>query len=425
MHHRCRRYAEFALVVVFLGVYLTKLVSTPQPLKHAELAAPHLPAHYTRLPWWSEEEPPSDEHDLSDRVAIIVGGSSGIGRAVVQDLVGRRCTVILTSRSLRRAEKAAKAFDSALVTPMALDLADLNDVRRFAKAFLELNPAKLNYLVLNAGMGALLGGSTFGWDGPWASPQGYEILYAANYLGHFLLLQLMLPSLRASSPARVTATSSIAHWWHDTDAVAGGGLLPARQRTTHEDHSGAAKFRQYGNTKLAQILMCLEAQRRFGGDAGGPGGITFTPLAPGLIATAIANPQLDSRDGSDGFMPGALPPKQGAMTTLHALLSDSGSGGGAFLQPYSSPMHESPPPLGGWTVMLVYEAVLQRRHWGLHRWKPHPDAFNATFASALWDASAEAVGTVAGPAQPPATTHQCHQPPDEAVQSVDAADGEL
>ena len=47
----------------------------------------------------------------------------------------------------------------------------------------------------------------------------------------------------------------------------------------------------------------------------------------------------------------------------------------------------------------------------------------ATFASALWDASAEAVGTVAGPAQPPATTH--NQPPDETVQSVAAADGEF
>ena len=78
------------------------------------------------------------------------------------------------------------------------------------------------------------------------------------------------------------------------------------------------------------------------------------------------------------------------MTTLHALLGDERGGGAphadAFLQPYWSPRHEDATPIGGAEMMLV-EAVSQRLTWGLHRWRPHPDAFNTTFAEQLWTAS--------------------------------------
>ena len=86
--------------------------------------------------------------------------------------------------------------------------------------------------------------------------------------------------------------------------------------------------------------MCFEAQRRFQRSHG----ISFTPLAPGLIDTAIGKLNLQARDGSDGSIPIlARSTDDGALTTLHALLSDAHSaerdGGGAFC---SRTGHHSP-----------------------------------------------------------------------------------
>ena len=200
--------------VVLLAVFSWVLLQ-PRPLTDPTLAAPHRSAQYATQPWdLGSAEPQS----LQGRLAIVVGGSSGIGKAVARGLLSRGCEVIITSRSLRRAEMAAADISAGalrgdssvarLVQARALDLADLADVRRFARSFLAERGEllRLNYLVLNAGMGALFSAGVDG-VGPWLSPQGYEQL-AANYLGHFQLLQLLLPALKASEPARVTATSS-------------------------------------------------------------------------------------------------------------------------------------------------------------------------------------------------------------------------
>ena len=139
---------------------------------------------------------------------------------------------------------------------------------------------RLNYLSENAGMGP----TKYGWKGPWASPQGFEYLYASNYLGHFLLLNLLLPLLKDSTDPRVAATSSIAHWVHSSNLTS---LLPSEQIGSSEHFGHLQSWRQYGNTKLLQILMCFELQRRL---APTGGKITATPVAPGYISTAISKP---------------------------------------------------------------------------------------------------------------------------------------
>ena len=57
--------------------------------------------------------------------------------------------------------------------------------------------------------------------------QGYEVTYASNYLGHFLLLNLLMPLLMRSPDPRVSVTSSIMHWHHDHHALE--RLLPSSQ----------------------------------------------------------------------------------------------------------------------------------------------------------------------------------------------------
>merc|ERR1711920_83206 len=132
-------------------------------------------------------------------------------------------------------------------------------------------------------------------------------------------------------------------------------------------------------------MMCFEMQRRMPE-------IPCMPVTPGFINTAIINQDLAKRDGSDGswgFFT-AKEPKDGALTTLHALLDETdGAEHGVYLQPYYSPLHQAN-PLHGFAVFL-WEAFGQRITWGLHRWVADPDAYNVDVAKKLWDESMKAV----------------------------------
>lgn len=153
------------------------------------------------------------------------------------------------------------------------------------------------------------------------------------------------------------------------------------------------KIAQYGSTKLAQVLMCFEMQRRHP-DVG------CVPVAPGLVATAIfSGAGLGDRDSATDvwspMLPMAVSPHWGAQTSLHAWLVElqEHSVGkipdGVFLQPYYTPPHEDLP----WSALGVtlWEVFGQLATWGLHQWRAHPHAYNATFAARLWDESVLAV----------------------------------
>ena len=87
------------------------------------------PGHFVERPWYYDamESPP----DLRGKVALVTGGSSGIGKGIARGLARYGATVVLTSRLLERAEAAARDLPGDVVA-MKLDLADLDDVRHFA-----------------------------------------------------------------------------------------------------------------------------------------------------------------------------------------------------------------------------------------------------------------------------------------------------
>ena len=318
--------------------------------------------------WWHERE--SKTEALIGRVALITGASSGIGKAVAEELYRRGATVVATSRSLARATAAARDIEASAdvsgsgeMVPMQLDLAELTDVRRFAAAY-TARFASLTYLVENAGAIVVTANLT---------SDGFEQNYAGNYLGHWLLLELLLPSLRASAtPARITATSSISHWSHSSPV---GDLLPetdgGRARTALPM---AELVTQYGNTKLLQVAHLFEMQRRFQAEESP---IACVPTAPGLISTRMGRQGRNHGEsaapaGSSAlfssfvgaaaslFMGMGRTPAHGAETTLHALLAREMGGrsaDGYFLQPYYSPRHQQHPLLGGWGGVAQFELV--------------------------------------------------------------------
>ena len=156
--------------------------------------------------------------DLSNKVAIVTGCNSGIGKETVRVMAKQICIVIMACRNVKTAQTAkediikmlkdtkyAETLDDRLVV-MHLDLADLANIKQFVDGFNE-KKLDLHYLINNAGV--------FGYKSYTLSQQGYELQFAINHLGHFYLTQLLLPNLlnmtNKTEPSRVIHVASAVH----------------------------------------------------------------------------------------------------------------------------------------------------------------------------------------------------------------------
>jgi NAD(P)-dependent dehydrogenase (short-subunit alcohol dehydrogenase family) len=279
---------------------------------------------------------------------------------------------------------------------MALDLTDFHNVKQFSIDFLQ-QFSTLHYFVENAGSTANINGTPLT---PSKTLEGIEHLYAANYLGHFLLVQLLLPTMLQTSSSsftpQIVAMSSIFHWLHDTKNLE--ALLPvygywARHLTEKEQNKFLAMSKQYGNTKFLQICMCFELQKRISMDD-----LVITPVIPGFVKSDIGH---TFRSGQDRGFPLVnilqVDPVMGSQTAMNALLENVNDGkvskadGGFVLQPYWTPLHQQDTLFRNIDLFLIWETLLQKWSWGLYRWKAHPNAYNLDFTEKLWEESLEVI----------------------------------
>jgi NAD(P)-dependent dehydrogenase (short-subunit alcohol dehydrogenase family) len=134
-------------------------------------------------------------------------------------------------------------------------------VRRLAAEVLATQP-EIHVLVNNAGSVNPVRRTT---------PEGIEQTFAANYLGHFLLTERLLPRLLESAPARIVNVSSIGHRQGDFDLD-----------DLQFERGGYSIMRAYNRSKLAQVLFTRALARRLAGTR-----VTVTSLHPGAVATNI------------------------------------------------------------------------------------------------------------------------------------------
>ncbi|WP_433045508.1 SDR family NAD(P)-dependent oxidoreductase [Dactylosporangium sp. CS-033363] len=233
--------------------------------------------------------------DLSGKRAVVTGGGSGIGVETARALANAGAEVTLAVRNTAAAQEFAQEIKAQV---MPLDLADQASVRAFAEAW----EGPLHILVNNAGVMA----SPLSRTG-----EGWESQFATNHLGHFALAARLLPSLRQAGGARVVAVSSAAHL-----------RSPVVFEDIHFERREYEPWLAYGQSKTANVLFAVEADRRWSGD-----GIRVNALNPGGIHTNLQRHiDVDELVRTATAANGGVPirwktPEQGAATS--ALLAGS------------------------------------------------------------------------------------------------------
>jgi len=205
---------------------------------------------------------------FQDRTFFVTGANSGIGKALVEAIAARgdAATIILATRSEERTRPVLtdlKArYPAARTQWVHLDVSDLGSVRRVAQTFVATKQP-IDVLVNNAGIAGTRR----------LSKDGFDITYATNHIGPFLLTKLLLPRLRESPQGRVVNVASNAHLM--VKEMDWSGL----ERRTTPKRSG---FKDYAITKLMNVLHAKELARRLAGTR-----VTTYSLHPGAVASNI------------------------------------------------------------------------------------------------------------------------------------------
>ncbi len=264
--------------------------------------------------------------DWSGRTVVVTGGNSGIGLEAAATLVQHGAHVVLACRDAQRAERARSGLSgpgSARVG--ALDLADLDDVARFAVETAEQHP-RLDALVCNAG---IMGGAMLG------TVQGHERQMGTNHLGHARLVAGLFTPLETAH-GRVVTVSSI--------AARRGTLTYAMTQDDLISPPGYQSQAVYANTKQANLLFAQELHRRVGSR------VASVAVHPGVSWTNLFLRQLQE-DGKGWLVPVAKvvgpvafqSAEAGAQPTLRAL--DPSTPSGSFLGPRHLNQLRGPPEL--------------------------------------------------------------------------------
>ncbi|XP_024025399.1 short-chain dehydrogenase TIC 32, chloroplastic [Morus notabilis] len=214
--------------------------------------------------------------DGTGLTAIVTGASSGIGAETTRVLALRGVHVIMAVRNVSAGrdvkEAILKEIPSAKVDVMELDLSSFPSVRKFASDFNSCG-LPLNILVNNAGVatGAFK-----------LSKDNMELQFATNHLGHFLLTNLLLDTMKKTASesgkeGRIVNVSSAGHRFTYREGIRFEKI---------NDPSGYGKLGAagYGQSKLANILHANELARRLKEEAVN---ITANSLHPGAIATNL------------------------------------------------------------------------------------------------------------------------------------------
>lgn len=203
---------------------------------------------------------------MNGKISLITGANSGIGKETAIELAKMDSTIIMVCRSQERGEVAREEIMrqscNDKVDLLLADLSSQNSIRQLVTEFKE-KYSQLHVLVNNAGLWMINRVLTV---------DGLETTFAVNYLGHFLLTNLLLDVIISSAPSRIINVSS---WGEMFGTI------------NFDDLQGEKKYgrmRAYIQSKLALIMFTYELARRLDGT-----GVTVNTLHPGFVRTNFFN----------------------------------------------------------------------------------------------------------------------------------------
>jgi NAD(P)-dependent dehydrogenase (short-subunit alcohol dehydrogenase family) len=239
---------------------------------------------------------------MQNKVCVITGATSGIGKATALGLAKMGATVMIIGRDRVEGEIAQKEIKNrSRNSKVDLLLADLSSQAEICKLAEEIKARypRLHVLINNAGIAPLKRSVTV---------DGIERIFAVNYLAPFLLTHLLLDRLEAAAPARVI---NVAGDYHRKATIQFDDLMSEKK------YNG---IRANNQAKLALILFTYELARRLDGT-----GVTANCLHPGAVATdgPLKDPDLPAFSRSMYRMVRVFfaSPEKGAETSIYLATS--------------------------------------------------------------------------------------------------------
>jgi len=278
----------------------------------------------------------------ASEVCIVTGANRGLGLATAEGLARDGATVVLACRDAHRGFEAEATVRAAAqhdrVHFLSCDLADPHSVDSFVHTFSQQFD-RLDVFVGNAGVTL---------PDLHRSALDVEVGWHVGYLGHYQLLRRLLPTLQASSPARIVLLA---------------GLYHQRGQLTLDDLGWAHRpwdWAQAGsNSQLAKVLLAYELADRLAGT-----GVTVAAVHPGAVRTHTQDvlPWHLRLLADTVLRPAFVSPRRGARTVLRLAEDEALEDGRGY-----------------WF----------RRY---HEAEPHPMAHDAAARRALWNVSADLLG---------------------------------
>ena len=234
--------------------------------------------------------------DLQEKVCIVTGATSGIGKETAKALASKGAILVLPIRDSLKGDilkdEILEQTPDAKIDLMHCNLGSFDSIRSFAKEF-KNKYDRIHVLVNNAGI----------WETRRnLSEDGIEMNFAVNHLAPFLLTNLLIDVLKKSAPARVINVSSEAH--------RSGKINFADP----EMEKGYSSFKSYSQSKLANILFTKKLSQILKGD-----GVTVNCLHPGVVSTGLFEKMPKILTGL--MKPFMLTPAKGAETSIYLATS--------------------------------------------------------------------------------------------------------
>lgn len=195
---------------------------------------------------------------MNSKVCVVTRAATGLGKAVAHELAKTGATVILIARDPEQGARVQQEITSATNNPNVElelgDLSNLSSVRNLAVILLNQHE-KIDVLINNPAAYRRQRGVTV---------DGFEEMFAANYLGPYLLTRHLLDSLQASDSARIIMVTA-----------------PSATELDFDDLQGERQFnplKAYGASKMANLLFAFQLADRLQDS-----NIRVNAVNPGLV----------------------------------------------------------------------------------------------------------------------------------------------